>query len=339
MSCALTTANPNAVSELRALGQRAREYAMQAKSKNTRRAYQTDLNAFIGWCDEHGLCALPAEMETLAAYLTAHAGVLKVSTLTRRLSAIREAHRYAGFLLDTASIAFRDLWRGIRKAHGTPARQKAPLVTDLLRKAVTALPDDIGGQRDRALLLIGFAAALRRSELVTLEVAWRDGAFGWIEDAEEGLKVHLSRSKADQEGEGAIVAVPYGANPETCPVRSYRSWLAASGITDGPVFRPINRHGQLGASSLTDRSVARILKRAIVTAGVAAGLSKQEAEARAEQFAGHSLRAGLATSAAANDAPGHAIQRQLRHARFDTTTKYIRAGSLFKGNAAGMVGL
>lgn len=94
-------------------------------------------------------------------------------------------------------------------------------MTDLLRKAVAALPGDLAGQRDRALLLIGFAAALRRSELVTLEVTWRDGALGWIEHADEGLEVHLGRSKTDQEGEGAIVGVPYGANPETCPVRCY----------------------------------------------------------------------------------------------------------------------
>src|SRR6185312_1346380 len=112
MSRALITATPNAIAELRALGQRSREYATQAKSQNTRRAYQADLNAFSGWCDERGLCALPAEVETVAAYLTAHAGVLKISTLTRRLTAVREAHRYVGFPLDTSSVAFRDLWRG-----------------------------------------------------------------------------------------------------------------------------------------------------------------------------------------------------------------------------------
>ncbi|HEV2596625.1 MAG TPA: tyrosine-type recombinase/integrase [Sphingomicrobium sp.] len=335
----LITATSNTVSALRALADRARDYTAQAKSENTRRAYASDWRAFVHWCNQHKLCPMPAGAATLAAYLTAHAGILKVSTLTRRLSAVREAHRYAGFDIDTSSIAFRDLWRGIRRAHGAPARQKAPLLTSGLRKAIAALPDTILGRRDRALLLVGFAAALRRSELVTLEVRHREGALGWIEETAEGLKVNLARAKADQEGEGAAVGVPYGVNPETCPVRAYRDWVAVSGITDGPAFRSINRHGQMGAYALAGRSVARIVKRAIVAAGVAEGLSVEEAEVQAEQFAGHSLRAGLATSAAANDAPGHAIQRQLRHARFDTTIKYIRAGNLFKGNAAGMAGL
>lgn len=169
MSNDLTIAEPQSVAELITLADRARDYAAQAKSENTRRAYDADFNAFIGWCRARRLRAMPATMETLAAYLTAHAGVLKVSTLTRRLSAIKEAHRYAGYELDTSAVAFRDLWRGIRKRHGAPARQKAALVTDILRKAIAALPDTLAGKRGRALLLVGFAAALRRSELVALE--------------------------------------------------------------------------------------------------------------------------------------------------------------------------
>ena len=335
----LITAKTNETAELNELGRRARDYAAGARSANTRRAYEADLNHFVTWCDAHGLCPMPSDAGTLAAYLTAHAGVLKVATLVRRVSAIRQSHAQVGFSLDTGSAAFKDLWRGIRKAHGAPVRQKAPLLTGGLRKAIAALPNTHLGKRDRALLLVGFGAALRRSELAMLEIRRRDGALGWIEETGEGLKVHLARSKADQEGEGAVVAVPYGANPETCPVRAYRDWLATSGITVGPAFRSINRHGQMAAAALTDRSVARIVKRAVLAACVAEGLTVEESEAQAEQFAGHSLRSGLATSAAANGAPGHAIQRQLRHARFDTTMKYIRAASLFKGNAAGMSGL
>ena len=275
----------------------------------------------------------------MLAYLTAHAGNLKISTLQRHLTAIREAHRYAGFELDTSDVSFRDVWRGIRNAHGTPANQKAALITATLRRALAALPDNLLGYRDRALLLIGFAAALRRSELASLEVAQRDGACGWIEESVEGLTVHIARSKTDQTGEGDAIGIPYGSSPETCPVRAYKAWLQNSCISAGPAFRRITRHGRMGSKAITDRTVARVVKRAVARAALSDGLSGEDAKLLASKFGGHSLRAGLATSAAMNDAPGHAIQRQLRHTRFDTTMRYIRAGQLFKQNAAGMAGL
>ncbi|TXN40022.1 site-specific integrase [Methylobacterium sp. WL7] len=182
------------------------------------------------------------------------------------------------------------------------------------------------------------AAALRRSELAELEVARKDGA-AWIEERPDGLVVHLARSKTDQQAEGVEIGVPYGSNIETCPVRSYRAWIQAACLKEGPVFRPIDRHGRLGTDAVTDRAVARIVQRSVEAAALAAGHSLEEASRLAAGYAGHPLRSGLATSAAANDAPGHAIQRQLRHKRFDTTSGYIRSGQLFKQNPAGMAGL
>ena len=323
---------------LEAFADRAREYAGQARAKNTRRAYASDARAFATWCATRDESALPASAAAVLAYLIDHAATLKVTTLQRRLAAIREKHAAAGFFLDTTSAAFRDAWRGIKRAHGQPAEKKRPLMTVDLRRAVATLPDTLAGRRDRALILVGFAAALRRSELAGLQVSRRDGA-AWIEEQPDGLVIHLGRSKTDQQSEGAEVGVPYGSNLETCPVRSYRAWINAAQLREGPAFRPIDRHGKLGLEAVTDRAVARIVQRTVEAAALVDGHSLEEAQRIASAFAGHSLRSGLATSAAANDAPGHAIQRQLRHKRFDTTSGYIRSGQIFKQSPAGMAGL
>lgn len=323
---------------LQAFAGRARAYADQSRAANTRRAYASDVRAFAAWCEMRGEPSLPASPAAVLAYLIDHATTLKVVTLQRRLAAIREQHAAAGFDLETSSSAFRDTWRGIKRAHGQPAVKKRPLMTVDLRRAVAILPDTLPGRRDRALILVGFAAALRRSELAGVEVARRDGA-AWIEERPDGLVVHLARSKTDQQAEGVEIGVPYGSNMETCPVRSYRAWINAADLTEGPAFRPIDRYGHIGSKAVTDRAVARIVQRTVEAAALAEGHSPEEARRLAASYAGHSLRSGLATSAAANDAPGHAIQRQLRHKRFDTTSGYIRSGQLFKQNPAGMAGL
>ncbi len=319
------------------LAERAKAYADKAKAANTRIAYASDWRHFQAWCRERDIASLPAHpIGAVLAYLTAHARVFKVSTLQRRLVAIREYHRYAGLDLDTSSVEFRDVWKGIRREEGRarPVTKKAPLMTATLRRAVHALPENLIGARDRALLLIGFAGGLRRSELASLEVRQRDGVAGWIEQMPDGLAIRLAYSKTDQEAIGDTVGVPYAGAEDLCPVRSYRAWLEKSGITDGPVFRPITRHGRMGDVALSRQAVGLIVKRAVVLAAMAEGITRAEAEAMAENFAGHSLRAGHATSAAQNDAPGHAIQRQLRHKSFVTTSGYIRDGRLFKGSSA-----
>ena len=147
--------------------------------------------------------------------------------------------------------------------------------------------------------------------------------------------IHLGRSKGDQERAGAVLGIPCGVHQGTCPVIAYRVWLDASGITSGPAFRRIDRHGRLGEQPLTGASVALIVKRAVTAASMAEGMTTVEAARYAHQYAGHSLRAGHATMAATNDAPGHAIQQQLRHRKFDTTSGYIRLGRLFNRIPAG----
>jgi site-specific recombinase XerD len=323
---------------LMAFADRAREYADQARAASTRRAYGNDVRSFTVWCNSKGFEALPAHPSVVLSYLTDHVTTLKVTTLQRHLAAVREWHAAAGYVLDTASPAFRNAWRGLKRRHGQPTAKKRPLMTVDLRRAVVMLPDTLTGIRDRALLLVGFAAALRRSELAGLEIAPRAEG-GWIEEMSDGLVIHLGRSKTDQQGEGAEIGVPYGSNPETCPVRSYRAWIKASGLKEGAAFRAINRHGQIANDAITDRTVARIVQRSVEAAALAGGSTPEEAAKLAAAYSGHSLRSGLATSAAANDAPGYAIQKQLRHKRFDTTSGYIRSGQLFKQNPAGMAGL
>jgi integrase len=323
---------PSIMEELR---DRAGEYVKSARSKNTQRAYRTDRRHFEEWCAIHSRSAIPADLlETVVPYLTAYAPALKVSTLLRRLTAIRVFHRSRGFKLDTTDERFRVFWQGLRNDRGVRANKKAPPMSADLRRTIQALPNNLQGHRDRALLLIGFAAGLRRAELAGLSVSQNLNASGWIEAAPDGLIIQLSRSKTNQAGEEETIGVPFGIDENVCPVRAYRNWLAVSGITEGPIFRAITRHGRMSEAALTGAAVALVVKRLIKQAGLADGLTADEARARADTFSGHSLRSGLATSAAENDAPGHSIQRQLRHKSFTTTIGYIRSGSLFKGNAA-----
>jgi len=318
--------------------ERAAAYAEQARAANTRRAYDSDWRHFSDWSRSRGIEPMPASASLVATYLALHAGELKVSTLQRRLTAIKIAHELAGFELDTTGRTFRDIWSGIKKEHGAPASQKAALMITDLRKLVDGLPETLIGLRDRALLLIGFAGALRRSELVSLCLQERIGD-SWIEKTRGGLVLHLGRTKADQQASGEDVGVPYGSNPYTCPVRAFDAWTNAAELTEGPLFRAIDRHGNVGIEALSDKTVVNVVKAAVKRVAITDGMSQEKADGEAARFAGHSLRSGLATSAAEAGVAGHLIQRQCRHKRFDTTTRYIRKGELFRQNAAGMVGL
>jgi len=311
--------------ENRAIGlaiAQAEGYFRAAQAANTRRAYAADWRHFTEWCRQTGQASLPATGETVVLYLSALAEFAKVSTLTRRVSAISQAHQAAGFPSPTEHLAVRKVMSGIRRQKGTAQHGKRAVITEDLRSMVETLGTtrflDI---RDRALLLVGFAGAFRRSELVSLDV--EDLAFG-----REGLVVAVRRSKTDQEGQGRQVGIPFGSTPATCPVRALEAWLAILGSDEGPVFRRINRHGQIAARRLTPQSVALVVKRSAAAAGM-----------DASEVAGHSLRAGLATAAAAAGVPERAIMAQTGHRSVATLRRYIRGGSLFLENAAAKVGL
>jgi integrase len=258
-----------------------REYVRASKAESTLRGYQSDWRDFCAWCESRGgLCPLPAAADTVAAYIAECAGRLKPGSIQRRLNAIAEAHKAAGLESPTRAAIVRNTLKGIRRTKGTAPEQKAAALTDDIRAMVEATDAGIIGARDRALILLGFAGAFRRSELVRLDV--EDCAFG-----KDGLTVTLRRSKVDQEGQGRKIGIPYGSNPETCPVRTVQAWLEAAGVTAGPLFRSINRHGQVRPDRLSGIDVARITKKLAARAGLDPA-----------KYAGHSLRAGHATSAA-----------------------------------------
>lgn len=304
------------------LSEQAREYVAQAKSENTLRAYRSDWADFLTWCDEHQRQALPATPEAVALYLTARAETHRPATLQRRISAISQAHQAAGYDSPTSTLAVRAVWAGIRRVHGTAQQGKAPTMTDDIRAMVETLPKTLAGQRDRALLVVGFAGAFRRSELVSL-------LRSDVEISRDGLTITLRRSKTDQEGAGRKIGIPYGAYADTCPVRSLQDWLKSSGIKGGsPLFRKVDRHGNLGAIALSDKAVALVVKRSAEAAGLDPA-----------RYAGHSLRAGLATSAAAAGKSERAIMAQTGHKSVTMVRRYIRDGSLFRENASAGIGL
>lgn len=289
-------------------------YALAEKSENTRRAYRADMKSFAGWCDSVGRCALPASAETCGVYFAALADAgLKVSTIQRRAAAISYAHRLAGEATPLGLEAVKAVLRGVRRVRGVAAIAKAPLTADLVARVVRKLPDTLAGKRDRALIVLGFAAALRRSELVSLDISdvSRNG---------DGVFLHIRRSKTDQDGRGADIAVPNGARLK--PVEALDAWLAAAGVVDGPLFREVSRHGRVGAKALSAQSVALIVKRAAKAANLDPKL-----------FAGHSVRSGFVTSALASGADMFKIMDVTRHRRVETLRVYDRRGKAFDSHA------
>jgi integrase len=309
--------------ELARLAVTARGFLAAAKAESTRRAYAADWRDFEAWCRGHGLPALPAAPASVALYLTDRAASHRPATLRRRLTVIARAHQGAGYP-SPASMQHplvSETLKGIRRTIGTAQSGKQPLYTEELRAMAQALPETIQGVRDRALLLIGYAGGFRRSELaaVTMEdVAARA----------DGLVIRLQRSKTDQEGQGREVAIPFGSHPETCPVRAYRVWVEAAGLRAGPVFREVDRHGRIATKPLHKDSIGSIVKRAASRIGLDPAA-----------YAGHSLRAGLATQAYLNGATELAIMQQTGHRSLTTVRKYIRHASLFRDNPAAKLGL
>jgi integrase len=294
----------------------------ESEALNTRRAHRSDWADFTSWCVERGLASLPADPQTVARYASdlAERG-RKVATITRRLSSISQAHQAQELDSPTRTLLVRKVMAGIRRRKGVAQIGKAPVLPDDLRQMLRHLDDRPAGLRDRALLLLGFAGAFRRSEVVSLDVAD-------VQFRREGLVVTLRRSKTDQEGEGTVKGIPAGRRPETCPVKALKAWLAAAAIEEGPLFRPIDRHGNIKPQRLADYHVARLVKRLAEAAGLDPAA-----------YSGHSLRAGLATAAAQAGADERAIMKQTGHRSERMVRRYIRDGQLFRDNAAGDVGL
>ena len=292
----------------------AKAYARADKSEATRRAYAGDYKAFCAWCADRGVAALPATAETVAAFLAFEAGRgVKPSTIGRRVASIRYAHKLAGHEPPTNAEPVKATVRGIRRSVGAAPRRKAPATADKICAMTANMPPGIIGIRDRALLLLGFAGAFRRSELVALNVAD-------IQDCEAGLRVYIRRSKTDQEAQGVTIGIVSGA--VACPVRAVRAWLEAARIKEGPLFRSIAKGERVSAVRLSDKSVGDIVKRHVSRIGLDPAA-----------FGGHSLRAGFLTSAAANGASVFKMMDVSRHKSVDTLRGYIRDAELFRDHA------
>ncbi len=312
--------------DLARLAAAAAHYAESSRSPATRRAYDTKWRAFTTWCESHAAIALPADPDVVALYLTHLAPDRSVSTLNQILAAIGDAHRRVQ-LDPPSSGRLSDVWAGIRRSRLDQPDRRSALVTAELRKVVQRLPATMAGARDRAILLIGFSGALRRSELVALDLEGSKSAASRCIFVAGGLHLHLAKSKTDQEGHGHLVAIPKGKT-KLCPVAALSAWLELSQISSGPIFREVDRHGRVGETRLTDRAVADIVKRAVLRAGF-----------DPVRFSGHSLRAGFVTSAAQAGVTTELIMRQTRHTKAETVAGYVREAELFTRNAAGKVGL
>jgi integrase len=287
----------------------AREYVAASKAQNTLRAYNAAWGEFQTFCAQRGAVALPAPHHVVVEYLTALAGAgARVSTIQTKLAAIAFAHAAHNGDNPAKSAAVRIVMQGIRRSLGCAPHQKAPITRAELVRMLDALGNDLAGARDRAILLLGFAGAFRRSELVALNV--EDVRFG-----ADDVTITIRRSKTDQEGHGAVKRVPMlGADDAAvCPARALKAWLDAAQIQSGAVFRAIDRWGHARRERLNDRAITLVIKRAATAAGL-----------DARQFAGHSLRAGFVTQAAADNTPEWAIAEVTGHKSREVLQKYIR---------------
>ena len=299
-------------------------YQDTADAPATLRAYAADLANYKAWCKRHGFIAMPATPEVVGAYLAAAGEGYAMPTLRRRVAAIARACGVAGHPLDTKHPAIRETLRGIGRRHGSPPRRAAALTTAEVRKLIRACGDDLAGIRDRAMLLVGFAGALRRSELVALDVEH----VIWTRN---GIKLLIERSKTDAEGEGAEIAIPNGQANDTCPVAALRLWLDMSEIVTGPMFRKVNRGGVVEKARLSTDAVRQILLKRAAKAGLKGTL--------AEPVSPHGLRAGFVTTAYRNGVPDEEIMGHTRHRSLTTMRSYVRRAKLSRDSPAGKLGL
>jgi integrase len=303
----------------------AQEAVRHARADSTLRAYGLDWAQFGAWCRSAGRRELPADAHDVASYL-AHLGGLgrSVSTIQRAAAAIAFAHRVAGASYDARHAVLLETMQGLRRKLGTaPENQKTPLGEDLVARVCAPLGPSLIDVRDRALLLLGFLSACRASNLVALDVA--DATF-----SERGVDLLLRRSKVDQTGEGFMVAVPVQSDAQLCASRALRAWLDAAHVTEGSLFRVLDRHGHVGGR-MSVQDVRRVLRRRMERAGLTPTGSKE--------FGSHSLRSGFCTSAAEAGRSIEQIMTQTGHKRADSAIRYVRHANRYANNAAsGLLG-
>ena len=303
----------------------ARGYAGQALSPSTRRAYEADWEHYQGWCRDAGWEALPAAPAGVAAYLASMAHTHARATIERRLVSIGQRHKLAGEAWIPSHPLIRATLRGMWRTHGQPARQAAALASPEVKQLVATCGTDLTGLRDRALLLLGLAAALRRAELAAVEREHLDFR------SDGSLRLLLPRAKGDQEGEGEWIGLPRGKHGETCPVRALEAWLRAVDCHYGPVFRKVDQWRNVSERALHPDAVRQILLRRAAEAGLRVS--------SLERLSPHGLRAGFVTEAYQAGARDEHIMAHTRHRDLKTMRGYVRRARLVQDSPAKLLGL
>lgn len=311
-------------------------YVAAARAANTLRGYRSDWAEWCNWCTEEGIDPLAGEAAAISRYLVFLAGAgARVGTIARRLSALRFAFRLRGRPDPTAAARVVAVCEGIRRTHGAPPQQAAPLMPPELLDVIEACPStktwrtkgkapepNLAGARDRALLLVGFVGALRRSEVAALEVEH-------LSEHPRGLVLALPRSKTNQEGNTPeLVVLPRGAGARRCPVEALQNWLQLARIASGPVFRPVSKANLALPRRLNPEVVNQLDQAAVGRAGI-----------DPLPYSAHSLRAGFVTYAHLRGASDRAIAHQSRHRSLATIGAYVRVHEAWEDNAATQLGL
>ncbi|MFZ7092437.1 tyrosine-type recombinase/integrase [Primorskyibacter sp. 2E233] len=315
----------------------ARGYAHQATSENTNKAYTKDWKHFSSWCRKRGANALPPSPELIGLYIADcaapddTAAALSVSTIERRLSGLAWQYQQRGFVLDRKDRHIATVLAGIRRKHARPPMQKAAILGEDILKMVATLSYGLRDLRDRAILLVGYAGGLRRSEIVSLDVARDDtpDGGGWIEIMDQGAVLTLNAKTGWRE-----VEIGRGSSAQTCPIHALEEWMSYAKIDFGPVFQRVTRDDRKATGArLSDKHVARLIKRTVLDAGIRSDLPEAE---RLALFSGHSLRAGLASSAEVDE---RHVQKHLGHASAEMTRRYQRRRDRFRVNLTKAAGL
>lgn len=296
-----------------------KRYAQKSKSDNTRRAYKSDWNDFVLYCDRYGLTPSPATPETVVLYLTSLAdGGAKYSTLKRRIAAINQVHKLNG-MASPATDSVKEILKGIKNENGSAQEQKAALLFPEISQLIRLIDTDLKGQRDRAMILLGFAGFLRRSELCGLKLEY-------IKFVDSGLIITLPQAKT---GANQEIAIEAGAFPVFCPVGNLKKWIDQSGITSGYLFPYVDKGGKIQnpEKPITTAGFVKMLKKYCEKIGI-----------NPDEIGGHSLRAGGATQASLNNASETGIKKHGRW-KSDVYQEYIRIADRFKNNPSGKLGL
>jgi integrase len=335
---------PNTVAgsgALEKLVDKARDYASKSTADNTNLAYKKDWEHFASWCRRKGADPLACDPQVIGLYITdlaapsdsklSAAPPLAVSTIERRLSGLVWNFKQRGQHLDRQDRHISTVLAGIRRAHAKPPTQKEALFAEDILKMISILPFDLLGMRDKAILLIGYSGGLRRSEIVGLDVGKDDteDSGGWIDILDEGAIIWIKGKTGWRD-----VEIGRGSTNSTCPIHALEQWIHYSKIAHGPIFRAVTRnHSSVKSERLNDKHVSRLIKNCIIDAGIRKDLPEAE---RLNLFSGHSLRAGLASSAEVDE---RYVQKQLGHSSAEMTRRYQRRRDRFRVNLTKAAGL